>query len=434
VDTTDPYITTVFPSLDTLITDSLPTITARYDDALSGIDMTQVKLTVDGSLVAATVTDSMVSYTPTIALADTIHSATVHVWDNAGNPDSISWTFEIDANAPAMPALVQPIAGVWQDSLSVYFEWTGVTKSAKRSVGQGFSLANAGKSYSNERNDLGDPKNTTIYYVIQADTTAAFAAPVLTDTTGNTDYEITLFESGFYWKVMAYDSAGNQGQWTLADSFGVDTTDPVIDSTTAWDDTTNFWGPFEVETNASDNFSFHNPVMFHRTSVDTEWVADTMVSIGNGWHVDSIPAQTPRDSIIIDYYLSLEDIAGNNSRDPGAGWYSFIARVKPYIEREEMVAPVAFSLSQNRPNPFSGLTEIKYGIPKETDVEIAIYSISGQKIATLLNEHRKPGYYTVIWDGRDGSARQVTSGVYFYRLRAGDHVTTRKMYLANRKE
>ena len=60
---------------------------------------------------------------------------------------------------------------------------------------------------------------------------------------------------------------------------------------------------------------------------------------------------------------------------------------------------------------------------------IAIYNLSGQEVATLVNEHRIAGYHAVRWYGKDNSGKKVASGIYFYRLRAGNYTATKKMYL-----
>lgn len=78
--------------------------------------------------------------------------------------------------------------------------------------------------------------------------------------------------------------------------------------------------------------------------------------------------------------------------------------------------PVSYYLAQNYPNPFNPTTEIKFGIPKTSNVSIGIYNILGQKIATLLNSELNAGNYSVIWDGKDISGRNVSTGIYFYKL------------------
>ncbi|MGC9093959.1 MAG: T9SS type A sorting domain-containing protein, partial [Bacteroidota bacterium] len=87
-------------------------------------------------------------------------------------------------------------------------------------------------------------------------------------------------------------------------------------------------------------------------------------------------------------------------------------------------------ISQNYPNPFNPTTTIKFGVPKASPVTLEIYNILGEKVRTLLNgENFEPGYWTVNWDGKDNAGLSVPSGIYFYRIVAGDFVKTMKMMM-----
>ncbi len=90
-------------------------------------------------------------------------------------------------------------------------------------------------------------------------------------------------------------------------------------------------------------------------------------------------------------------------------------------------APLAFSLGQNQPNPFSPHTKIDFAIPGKSQVELAVYDVGGRLVRTLVEGMRDPGRYAVQWDGRDGGGRRVAAGVYFYRLTTGAETLTRKM-------
>jgi len=93
--------------------------------------------------------------------------------------------------------------------------------------------------------------------------------------------------------------------------------------------------------------------------------------------------------------------------------------------------PRAFSMSQNYPNPFNPSTTINFEIPEGDKplVNLGIYSIRGQLVRTLINEVKEPGTYSVQWDGKDNKGSSVSSGVYFYRISAGEFSKTRKMVL-----
>ncbi|TLY33333.1 MAG: T9SS type A sorting domain-containing protein [Ignavibacteria bacterium] len=89
------------------------------------------------------------------------------------------------------------------------------------------------------------------------------------------------------------------------------------------------------------------------------------------------------------------------------------------------VAPQEFELEQNYPNPFNPISTISFAVPKQTQVRLQVFNVLGQLVATLVREEKAPGRYSVTWDAGNGP-----SGVYFFRMLAGDYARTRKMILA----
>ena len=85
--------------------------------------------------------------------------------------------------------------------------------------------------------------------------------------------------------------------------------------------------------------------------------------------------------------------------------------------------------TKNYPNPFNSGTAIAFDLPYGETVDLAVYTISGQKVATLVHGTRAAGYHQVFWDGRDEAGAALASGVYLYRLQVGDRLETRKMLL-----
>jgi flagellar hook assembly protein FlgD len=86
-------------------------------------------------------------------------------------------------------------------------------------------------------------------------------------------------------------------------------------------------------------------------------------------------------------------------------------------------------LSQNFPNPFNPTTEIRYGLPKQSRVTLTIYNALGQEVAQLADEIQDAGYHQMRWNGTNRSGLPVSTGVYFYRLRAEGFVDIKKMLL-----
>jgi hypothetical protein len=85
-----------------------------------------------------------------------------------------------------------------------------------------------------------------------------------------------------------------------------------------------------------------------------------------------------------------------------------------------------YCLTNNYPNPFNPSTTIKYELPKTSFVKIIIYDILGREIEKLVNEEKAVGKYEVNFDASD-----LPSGIYFYKMQAGDFIETRKMVLLN---
>ena len=89
----------------------------------------------------------------------------------------------------------------------------------------------------------------------------------------------------------------------------------------------------------------------------------------------------------------------------------------------------SFYLQQNYPNPFNSETTINYSIKKNSNVQIDIFNIKGQKVKTLVNEVLPAGEHSTIWDGKDKNHQPVASGLYFYKLKTNNKSKIRKMVL-----
>ncbi|MCB0280220.1 MAG: T9SS type A sorting domain-containing protein, partial [Calditrichaeota bacterium] len=88
-----------------------------------------------------------------------------------------------------------------------------------------------------------------------------------------------------------------------------------------------------------------------------------------------------------------------------------------------------FKLYPNYPNPFNPITTIRYDLDKETQVELDVLNILGQRVKQLVYKRQKANSYQLIWDGRNESGEQLASGVYFYRLKTENQLQIRKMIL-----
>ena len=91
--------------------------------------------------------------------------------------------------------------------------------------------------------------------------------------------------------------------------------------------------------------------------------------------------------------------------------------------------PKKCSLYPNFPNPFNPSTVIRYDIAKPGPANLSIYNVQGALVKTLSNKHHNPGRYETGWNGDNDQNQRVSSGVYFYLLKANDTVLTRKLVL-----
>ncbi len=117
------------------------------------------------------------------------------------------------------------------------------------------------------------------------------------------------------------------------------------------------------------------------------------------------------------YYYRLRQINLN-------GTFKVYSEVAVTVEK-----PVRFNLEQNYPNPFNGETAIAFNLAADTFVDLSIFNSMGERVATLIRDELTSGWKTVKWRGVDDYGRNVGSGVYLYRLAAGDYSAVRKMIL-----
>jgi hypothetical protein len=94
--------------------------------------------------------------------------------------------------------------------------------------------------------------------------------------------------------------------------------------------------------------------------------------------------------------------------------------------------PAAFALWQNRPNPFTGRTVIRYALPVGAKVRLEVFNVKGERVASLVDQEQGPGEYSVgFGPGAGRSGRALPSGIYFYRFHAGGYTATHRMVMMN---
>ncbi|UCE17116.1 MAG: T9SS type A sorting domain-containing protein [Gemmatimonadota bacterium] len=105
------------------------------------------------------------------------------------------------------------------------------------------------------------------------------------------------------------------------------------------------------------------------------------------------------------------------------------AEVKSTPITFEKALPTEYGLVQNYPNPFNPETVIAYQLPEESHVTLTVYNVLGQEIRRLTDERQSGGFYQIVWDGKNEFGKDVSTGVYFYRLQAGGFKSVKKMMM-----
>ena len=129
------------------------------------------------------------------------------------------------------------------------------------------------------------------------------------------------------------------------------------------------------------------------------------------------------------YYWKVrsKDGSGNASSYSGMGQFK-VGKVTA-VDNSKLTLPTSYTVSQNYPNPFNPSTSIQYALPKSSMVSIKVYNMLGQEVRTLTSEVKQAGYYSVQWNGDNNLGQPVSSGIYIYRVTAGQYFKTMKMVL-----
>ncbi len=159
----------------------------------------------------------------------------------------------------------------------------------------------------------------------------------------------------------------------------------------------------------------NNKNIFRTTNAGATW--DTLQSATT---LDEVIKNIEFFNTNISYGIGTNHIYFTND---GCVTYSIVDSVVTNVESQPSV-PTQFILYQNYPNPFNPATVISYQLPVSGNVTLKVYDVLGNEIATLVNEEKSAGVYDVDFDGSD-----LSSGIYFYKLHAGNFTKTNKMIL-----
>lgn len=420
IDTTAPSIVTLIsPTDNSYLNDTTVNFMWHQStDSLSGIDHYILQHTLDSSFSSGVTETTSVDTVFTHSLSDSVYYWRARAVDKATNQGNWSdvWNFTIDTEIPDAPALISPTNGIFLSDTLVIFEWSEVT-----------SLA-LSTAHDRDKNRGSSPLilESAIKYVLQVDTLLDFVSPLLVDTLDTTSTALFLFEDfPFCWRVRAYDLTGNESPYADPDSFGIDITPPVVESTTVLVDT-SFVGPFEILTKASDNLAgVDSVVLCYKRDEDPDWVSVVMSPAGApDWYVDSIPAVSNVNDTVR-YYVGAFDAAQppNSATDPEgapAEYHMFIGNFVGVAEAKHL--PRDFSFGHER-NPARNRVSFHLAIPEPAIIILKVYDVSGRLIDTPMRGAKPAGLFDLTW----GSG--ISSGVYFYCLESPWGKRTGKLVL-----
>jgi hypothetical protein len=162
-----------------------------------------------------------------------------------------------------------------------------------------------------------------------------------------------------------------------------------------------------------EDFSYHNVYRNNLDSVDPAMVFTTS---------DSFYVDLDMTAGSWAYWVTAVDSAGNES-DASETVSVLLAN------EEELAIPTVYALQQNYPNPFNPSTQIRYALPQQSMVTIAIYDMMGRKVRTLVSQSMSPGYHTTLWNATNDKGFAVSAGMYIYTIQAGSYHHMKKMVL-----
>jgi hypothetical protein len=203
-----------------------------------------------------------------------------------------------------------------------------------------------------------------------------------------------------FWRVRFYPFTSLPGDWwqvKMAETYWINNV--IIFQGIGAD----FFNQFHVESSTSGEFNGEETTLFS----ESNWISGNNMS-------KTYSFQDTRTKFVRLVNDEQKDWAGLQEFQI---YYTNITDIK---DVENTTIPRSYKLSQNYPNPFNSRTIIRFQLPVKGFCSLNIYNIIGQKVKTLIEEDRSAGYHTIFWDGTNDYNEKISSGIYIYRLEAGD--------------
>jgi len=212
------------------------------------------------------------------------------------------------------------------------------------------------------------------------------------DRQGNYTQDIRRSEDDeITWDIEVASLSANEEislTWTILDELGDEYEVTLTDNETGK----------TVDMRSQNGYSYHAPVAVNKTS--------------------SIPKMNYNPSNLA-YKLGQD----------GVNLKQITVTIRKSVTEDRGIIPDVYYLEQNYPNPFNPTTTIRYGLPEDGHVTLKIFNTLGQEVATLVNSDQIAGIRSVVWNSTNSSGNLVSSGVYFYQIRAGSFTQIKRLLL-----
>jgi len=167
--------------------------------------------------------------------------------------------------------------------------------------------------------------------------------------------------------------------------------------------------------------------LFYSLHIENGKSLITFEDIGRNW-IELLPSEFSSQPGRIFWYVSVTD---GEFQVQSTDTFSLKLLPNEASAKSPPLNEKSIHLGQNQPNPFNPITLIPLRLEKASNVELKVFNIVGEPVKTLINDYLPAGEYQFSWDGKDQQGVDLASGMYFYRLQAGNKTTSKKLILLN---
>ena len=255
-----------------------------------------------------------------------------------------------------------------------------------------------------------------VEFTLQISKTETFDSLYLNTKVGFPFYRLSFLELGnveYYWRVAA-NNGGNKSEFSAPKKFYSSIKAPILLSPAMNEDSVSVnakleWTAVSGATKYKLQVSIAPQFKAQYLVIDTDTITTTSFVT---------PELQQKKSHYWRVYSATDEYLG-----PKSNFSRFVTGAITSISSSKNL-PSIFSLSQNYPNPFNPSTSINFSLPLRANVLLEVYSPLGEKVITLINENKEAGMYEVNFN-----ASNLTSGIYIYRIQAGEYIQSKKLLL-----